>query len=54
LVIVDAAALPGAAEHLGDRLLQTGVRAVDDHLNAGQAALDERLLARAQVRGQYW
>ena len=38
---VDAAALPGAAEHLPDRLLQPGVRVGDDQLHAAQAALDE-------------
>src|SRR5512132_1934534 len=39
---VDAAALPGAAEHLADRLLQPGVRVGDDELHAAEAALYER------------
>src|SRR4029077_7992909 len=38
---VDAAALPGAAEHLVDRLLQPGMRVGDDELHPGQAALDQ-------------
>src|SRR5215211_2174657 len=38
---VDAAALPGAAEQLRDRLLQTGVRVGDDQLHAAEAALDQ-------------
>src|SRR6266536_5274629 len=39
---MDAAALPGAAEHLADRLLQAGVGVGDDQLDAAEAALDER------------
>jgi len=39
---VDRTALPGAAEHLADRLLQPGVRIGDDQLHAAQAALDQR------------
>jgi hypothetical protein len=39
---MDAAALPGTAEHLTDRLLQAGMRVGDDELHAGQAPFDER------------
>ena len=35
------AALPGAAQHLGDRGLQAGVRVTDRELHADQAARDE-------------
>jgi diguanylate cyclase (GGDEF)-like protein len=38
---VHGAALPGAAEHLGDRRLQLGVRVRDGELHTDQAALDE-------------
>jgi hypothetical protein len=38
---VNGAALPEAAEHLSDRVLQPLVRVGDDELHAGQAALDE-------------
>ena len=38
---VDRAALPGAAENLGDRRLQTAVGVGDRELNADQTALDE-------------
>jgi hypothetical protein len=38
---VDGAALPGAAEHLADRVLQTLVRVRDDQLYAGETALDQ-------------
>ena len=38
---VDGAALPGAAEDLGDRGLQAGVRVADRELDADQAALDQ-------------
>ena len=38
---VDATALPGAAEHLPDRLLEAGVRIGDDELHSAQAALDQ-------------
>ena len=38
---VHGAALPGAAEDLGDRGLQAGVRVADGELDADQAALDE-------------
>jgi hypothetical protein len=59
---VDAAALPGAAEHLRDRLLQAGVRVGDDQLHAVEAALEaaaqegapERLRLRlADVEGDH-
>jgi hypothetical protein len=39
---VDGAALPGAAEHLRDGLLEPGVRVGHDELDALKAALDER------------
>ncbi len=39
---VHAAALPGAAKHLRERLLQAGVGVGDDEFDAAQAALDER------------
>jgi hypothetical protein len=38
---VDGAALPGAAQDLGDRRLQAGVRIRDRELDADQAALDQ-------------
>ena len=47
---VDGAALPGAAEHLGDRLLQALVGVGDDELHAGQAALDQRAQELAPER----
>jgi hypothetical protein len=37
---VDGAALPGRAEHLADRVLQSFVRVGDDQRHAGQATLD--------------
>ena len=47
---VDAAALPGAAEHLADRLLEAGVGVGDDQLHAGEAALDEAAQEAAPER----
>jgi hypothetical protein len=38
---VDGAALPGAAEDLGDRGLQPGVRVTDGELHADQPAGDQ-------------
>jgi hypothetical protein len=47
---VDRAALPGASEHLRDRLLQPGVGVRDDQLHAAQTALDQRAQERAPER----
>src|SRR6266540_4230991 len=47
---VDAAALPGAAEHLTDRLLQPGVRVGNDQLHAAQATLDKSAQEAAPER----
>ena len=47
---VDGAALPGAAEHLADRLLQPGMRVRDDELDAAQAALDQAAQEAAPER----
>jgi hypothetical protein len=47
---VDAAALPGAAEHLRERVLQPGVRVGDDQLHARESALDQSAQERAPER----
>jgi hypothetical protein len=47
---VDGAALPGAAEHLGDRLLQAGVSIGDDQSDTGQSALDQAAQEAAPER----
>jgi hypothetical protein len=47
---VDAAALPGAAEHLRDRLLQASVRVGDDQLPAAEATRDQRAQEAAPER----
>jgi hypothetical protein len=47
---VHAAALPGATEHLSDRLLQARVRVGDDQPHPAQATLDQAVHEAAPER----